>query len=263
MKKLHRTHVLTRITEAKRHRMSELKMRVPEAVVRKMAGMQGPVPSFHNAIKGGGPPRIIAEIKKASPSKGILIDPLDVEHIAKTYKEAGASAISIVTEEDYFQGDPGWIRLAANASGLPILRKDFVFEPYQLWETRATGASAVLLIAAMLDQAELKMLIRTAMQFDLDPLVEVHNEEELNEALAVGASIVGVNNRDLKTFKVNLDTSIRLGPSIPSDKTFVAESGIQSREDVEALSAVGASAFIVGEHLLKAPDPGHALRSLL
>ena len=263
MKALDSTHVLTRIVEAKRRRIADLKIRVPEAIVRKMASVRGPVPSFRTALEGPGRTRIIAEIKKASPSKGVLIDSLDVEEMAKTYREAGASAISVVTEEDYFQGDVGWIRLAANASGLPVLRKDFVFEPYQLWESRAAGASAVLLIAAMLQPAELAALLETAREFQLDVLVEVHDEEELTEALDAGASIIGVNNRDLKTFDVSLDTSIRLGAQIPEDTIFVAESGIHDREDVERLAGAGAGAFLVGEYLLRAADPGGALRGLL
>ena len=263
MKTFDSTHVLTRIVEAKRRRVADLKMRVPEAIVRKMASVQGPVPSFRAALGTPGRTRIIAEIKKASPSKGVLIDSLDVEEMAKTYREAGASAISVVTEEDYFQGDVGWIRLAANASGLPVLRKDFVFEPYQLWESRAAGASAVLLIAAMLGPAELAALLETAREFRLDVLVEVHDEEELTEALDAGASIIGVNNRDLKTFDVSLETSIRLGAQIPEDTIFVAESGIHDREDVEKLAGAGADAFLVGEYLLRATDPAVALRSLL
>ena len=263
MKTLDSTHVLTRIVEAKRRRIADLKMRVPEAIVRKMASGREPVPSFRAALDSTGGPRIIAEIKKASPSKGVLIDSLDVEEMAKTYREAGASAISVVTEEDYFQGDIGWIRLAANASGLPVLRKDFVFEPYQLWESRAAGASAVLLIAALLQPAALAALLETAREFQLDVLVEVHDEEELTEALDAGASIIGVNNRDLKTFDVSLDTSIRLGAQIPEDTVFVAESGIHDRKDVEKLARAGAGAFLVGEYLLRASDPGGALRGLL
>ncbi len=263
MKTLESTHVLRKIVEAKRRRIADLKMRVPEAIVRKMASVQGPAPSFRAALEGPATTRIIAEIKKASPSKGVLIDLLDVEALAKTYGKAGASAISVVTEEDYFQGDLGWVRLAANASGLPVLRKDFLFEPYQLWESRAAGASAVLLIAAMLQPAELRALLETAREFQLDALVEVHDEEELSEALGAGASIVGVNNRDLKTFDVCLDTSLRLGARIPDDRIFVAESGIHHREDVEKLAGAGAAAFLVGEYLLSTTDPGDALRSLL
>jgi len=263
MKTLDSTHVLTQIVEAKRQRIANLKLRVPEVIVRKMASVAGPVPSFRAALDATNKTTIIAEIKKASPSKGVLVDSLDVEQMAKIYREAGASAISVVTEEDYFQGDLGWIRLAANGSGLPVLRKDFLFETYQLWESRAAGASAILLIAAMLQPAELSELLETAREFQLDALVEVHDEEELSEALDAGASIIGVNNRNLKTFDVSLDTSIRLGAQIPEDRIFVAESGIHNRKDVEQLSGAGAVAFLVGEFLLKTSDPGGALRSRL
>ena len=262
MKTLERTHILSRILDAKRKRFEELRMRVPEAIVRKMASVAQPRPSFREALAAPGRTRIIAEVKKASPSAGVLIDDLDVGVVAKAYRDAGAAAVSVVTEEDFFLGNLGWVRVAADSSDLPVLRKDFLFDSYQVAETRAGGASAVLLITAMLGADQLRTLIRTAGDFDLDALVEVHDETELDEAIAAGATIIGVNNRNLKTFEVDLETSIRLGEKIPDDVLFVAESGIRSLEDIGRLARAGADAVLVGERLIASGDPGRALGEL-
>jgi indole-3-glycerol phosphate synthase len=222
-----------------------------------------PVPSFCEALRGSDGTRIIAEIKKASPSAGVLAPDLDVRRLAGAYREAGARAVSVVTEEQYFQGSLAWVRVAQKESALPVLRKDFLFDPYQIAETRAGGASAVLLIVAMLDSEELRRLLGVAGEYGLDPLVEVHDEAELDEALSAGAGIIGVNNRDLRTFEVDLETSVRLGESIPDDVLFVAESGIHDRADLERLRRAGADAFLIGETLLRSDDPGAALEAFL
>jgi len=206
---------------------------------------------------------LIAEVKKASPSKGVLSANLNVELLAGEYKHAGASAISVVTEEDFFQGDLGWVHQIKTATGLPVLRKDFIFEPFQVYETRSAGASAVLLIVAMLKPDELKSLHNLAVEIGLDVLVEVHDENELEEALDAGAQIIGVNNRDLKTFCVDMETSFRLSKRIPDDRIFVVESGIHSRKDIDALLDAGADAFLIGEHFVTSTDPGAALRGML
>lgn len=263
MKTLEPTHVLRKIVDAKRQRVRELEKRVPAPIVRKMASLAPDVPSFRRAFESGAKTNVIAEVKKASPSAGVLIDPLEVERLVSIYAKAGASAISVVTEEDFFHGNLGWVRTAGSVSGLPVLRKDFVFDEYQVMETRAAGASALLLIVAMLESAELAQLLGVAEDLGLDAVVEVHDEQELDEALSAGARIVGVNNRDLKTFEVRLETAERLGALIPGDVTFIAESGIRSRADVERLAAAGARGFLVGEQLLRASDPGKALRDLL
>ena len=263
MKVLESSHILTKLVEAKRERLRMSKMRVPEAIVKRMAKVAPSVASFQFALESTQRVKIIAEVKKASPSKGVLAAALDVPGLAKQYRTAGASAISVVTEEDYFQGDLGWIGQIKNASALPVLRKDFVFDPFQIYETRGAGASAILLIVAMLKPNELKALHTTAREFGLDVLVEVHDETELGEALDAGAAIVGVNNRDLKTFKVDLETSLRLSRFIPDDKLFVVESGITSKDDVERLLDAGADAFLIGEHFVTSGDPVSALRSLL
>jgi indole-3-glycerol phosphate synthase len=262
VKDLDRTHILTKIVEAKRKRLQEAKIRVPEPIVKRMAETAKPVPFFREALQSPGAVRIIAEVKKASPSKGVLKADLDPAKQAKAYAEAGACAVSVVTEEDFFQGDLGWIGKTGAASGLPILRKDFVYDPFQVYETRAAGASAILFIVAMLQPAELKDLLALACRMKLDALVEVHDEVELGEALQAGASIIGVNNRDLKTFTVDVQTSLRLAKLIPDDRLFVVESGIHGKADVELLLDAGADAFLIGEHFLTSADPGMAIRGL-
>jgi len=263
MKLLDQTHILTRIIEAKKKRLQVSRMRVPEAVVKRMAETARPVPSFWDALLKPARVRIIAEVKKASPSKGVLRETLDPAGLAATYARAGACAISVVTEEDFFQGDLGWVNKIQSASELPVLRKDFLWEPFQIYETRAAGASAVLLIVAMLQPGELKELIALSQHLKLEALVEVHDESELTEALEAGASIIGVNNRDLKTFDVTLQTAIGLAKRIPEDRLFIVESGIHTKKDVEVLLESGADAFLIGEHLLTATDPAAAIRGLL
>ena len=240
MKHLDRTHILTRIIEAKQQRLQVSRMRVPEAIVKRMAETAKPVPSFREALEKPQRVRIIAEVKKASPSKGILKDGLDPAKLADSYTQAGACAISVVTEEDFFQGDLGWINKIRQVSNLPVLRKDFVYEPFQVYETRAAGASAILFIVAMLQRGELKQLLTLSQQLKLDALVEVHDETELGEALEAGASIIGVNNRDLKTFEVTLQTASRLSKLIPDDRLFVVESGIHTKNDIGLLLDAGA-----------------------
>jgi indole-3-glycerol phosphate synthase len=263
MKRLDRSHILTRIIEAKQKRLQLARMRVPEAIVKNMAKTAKPVASFGTALGGPQKVRIIAEVKKASPSKGVLKADLDPAVQAVVYTEAGAVAISVVTEEDFFQGDLGWISKIRHTSPLPVLRKDFVFDRFQVYETRAAGASAILLIVAMLDPGELKELVGLANDSGLDALVEVHDETELGEALEAGASIIGVNNRNLKTFEVDLQTSERLAKLIPDDRLFVVESGIHNRTDIARLLDAGADAFLIGEHFLTSPDAAATLRGLL
>jgi indole-3-glycerol phosphate synthase len=263
MKALDRSHILARIIDAKQKRLQAARMRVPEAVARNMAKTAKPVPSLRKALERPQKVRIIAEVKKASPSKGVLRADLDAPTQAMAYTEAGAVAISVVTEEDFFHGDLGWISKIRHVSMLPVLRKDFIYDPFQVYETRASGASAILLIVAMLRPSELMELISLATELGLDALVEVHDEIELGEALEAGASIIGVNNRDLKTFNVDIRIAERLAKRIPDDRLFVVESGIHSRADIERLLDAGADAFLIGEHLLTSPDPASTLRGLL
>jgi indole-3-glycerol phosphate synthase len=262
LKELDRAHILTRIVEAKQKRLQAAKMRVPEPIAKRMAETAKPAPSFRDALEQQARVRIIAEVKKASPSKGVLKADLDAATQARIYRDAGACAISVVTEEDFFQGNLGWVGAIRDASNLPVLRKDFVSEPFQVYETRAAGASAILFIVAMLHADRLKELITIARNVHLDALVEVHDETELGEALEAGATIVGVNNRDLRTFNVDIQTSVRLSKLIPDDRLFVVESGIQTKADVDVLLNAGADAFLIGEHLLVSADPAAAIRGL-
>ena len=263
MKALETTHILARIIEAKRQRLRRAKMRVPEAIIKRMAHTSPRAPSFAEALQNGQRVRVIAEVKKASPSKGVFRQDFDVSTLSDSYTSAGAAAISVVTEEDFFQGDLGWVGQIRKTSPLPVLRKDFIFDPFQVYETRASGASAILLIVAMLRSDELRELLSLATDIKLDVLVEVHDDIELMEALEADAKIIGVNNRDLKTFKVDVETSVRLGKQIPNDRIFVVESGIQGRAEIDSLLGAGADAFLIGEHFLTAPDPGAALRALV
>jgi indole-3-glycerol phosphate synthase len=263
MRALSSTHILGKLLEAKQERLEKARMRVPEPIVRRMAMTAPAVPSFRAALEGPQRVRIIAEVKKASPSRGVLCTNLNVAQLVATYKTAGAAAISAVTEEDFFQGDLGWVATIRDTTTLPVLRKDFVFDPFQVYETRGAGASAILLIVAMLRPDELKSLITLSHEVGLDVLVEVHDETELVDALEAGLSIIGVNNRDLKTFQVDLETSIRLSKLIPDDRLFVAESGIHSRNDIERLLDAGADAFLIGEHFITSADPAAELRGLL
>jgi len=238
-------------------------MRVPEAIVKRMAATAPEAPSFHAALEAGCRVRIIAEVKKASPSKGVFTPNFSADGLAEAYTSAGAAAISVVTEEDFFQGDLSWVGQIRKRSPLPVLRKDFIFDPFQVYETRGAGASALLLIAAMLRTDELKALLALTREVKLDALVEVHDEQELRDALDAGADIIGVNNRDLKTFEVELTTSLQLARQIPDDRIFVVESGIRGRTEIDALIEAGADAFLIGESLITSSDPAAALRGML
>ena len=206
---------------------------------------------------------MIAEFKRRSPSRGVIREGLDPAAVAQAYEAAGAAALSVLTEPEHFGGSLEDLRQARAATLLPALRKDFVVDPYQVWEAWAAGADAVLLIVAALSDAELKGLLATAGEATLDALVEVHDRGELDRALAAGARLVGVNNRDLRTLEVSLDTSIGLGPLVPGGVVKVAESGIRTGDDVRRLRECGFDAVLVGEHLMASPDPGAALEALI
>jgi indole-3-glycerol phosphate synthase len=205
-------------------------------------------------------PAIIAEIKKASPSKGVFAHEFDPAAIARTYE--GAAALSVLTDREFFQGSLADLEAARAAVNIPVLRKDFTIDEFHVIEAAAHGADAILLIAAVLEERELRRFRELAAQFGMAALVEVHDAAELNAALDSGAGIIGVNNRDLRTFQVTLETSLRLAEKIPASILKVAESGIHSRADIERLSAAGYQAFLIGEHLMTSPDPAAALRAL-
>jgi indole-3-glycerol phosphate synthase len=207
-------------------------------------------------------PAVIAELKKASPSRGLIRDDFSVVRLAPEMAEAGAAALSVLTEEKHFQGGLENLRIASEQVTIPCLRKDFIVDEIQLLEARAYGGDAALLIVAALNDAELRTLSTAAKHLELDILCEVHDEEELQRALAVGFDIIGVNNRDLRTFQVSLETSIRLNARIPLKALRVAESGIHSGADIARLRAIGYQAFLIGESLMRQPSPGDALRKL-
>lgn len=208
-------------------------------------------------------PAIIAEIKKASPSKGVLREDFDPGKLAKDYERGGAAALSVLTDEPFFQGSLEHLAAARSAVGLPALRKDFTLDEYHVVEAAANGADAVLLIAAILDEKEIRTLRELSAGYGMAALVEVHSQREVRAAVAAGADIIGVNNRDLKTFEVTLETSLRLAEYIPAGVLKISESGIHSREDIRRLADAGFNAFLVGEHLLKSASPEAALRALV
>ncbi len=219
--------------------------------------------AFYSALKRREAVNVISEIKAASPSAGTIVENPDVEAIAADYKHGGAAAISIVTEPDFFRGSRTWIIRASGASGLPVIMKDFVIDPSQLLRGAAAGADAVLLLASLLDALQIREFIGILDEFGCDALVEVHDEAELARAVDGGARLIGVNNRDLRTFHVDLATSERLGALMPKGVVRVAESGIRTRGDVDRLRAAGFDAFLVGESLLRQADRAAAVRELV
>jgi len=257
--------VLRRILARKSEEVAERRARLPEAELRARLPEAPPVRGFHEALAARvrqGEPAVIAEIKKASPSKGVLRPDFDPEAIARAYAENGAACLSVLTDVDFFQGADEYLVRARAASGLPVLRKDFTIDPYQVLEARVLGADCILLIAAALDDARLRELTELARTLGMDVLLEVHDAGELERALAVPAPLVGINNRDLRTFEVRLETTLDLLPHVPDDRLLVTESGILERGDVERMRAAGVHAFLVGEAFMRAPDPGAALRAL-
>lgn len=212
---------------------------------------------------GGAARRIIAEVKRASPSKGLIRANLDAVAIARAYADHGARAISVLTEERHFQGSLNDLEQIHAAVTVPLLRKDFMLDAYQLTEAKSYGADAVLFIAALLDRALLRELREQAMALGLDSLVEVHNEKELHAALEAGAQLVGINNRDLKTFEVDISTTEKLAPLVPAGRLAICESGIDNIEQIRRVEGWGIHVFLIGESLMRAPEPGKKLRELL
>jgi indole-3-glycerol phosphate synthase len=229
-----------------------------------MAADMPPVRAFAQRIRKlmSSGPAVIAEIKKASPSAGIIRENFQPDQIAVSYETSGAACLSVLTDAEYFKGANEYLQQARKACSLPVLRKDFLVDPWQVYESRVLGADCILLIVAALERAQLLDLDGLAREIGLDVLVEVHNENELDDALATGASLIGVNNRDLHTFTTNLAVSERLQPMIPKGRTMVTESGIRNQEDVARMGRCGIHAFLVGEAFMRREDPGGALHSL-
>jgi indole-3-glycerol phosphate synthase len=254
--------ILDDIVEARRSDLARAKKAVSLAELEKAALYAERRRGFGARLARGGR-AIIAEVKKASPSRGVIREDFDPVALARRYAECGAAAISVLTEERHFQGSLRYLADIRSAVGSPLLRKDFLVDAYQVVEARAWGADAVLLIVAILDDAELEELLAAAREIELDVLVEAHTEGEVDRAVAAGARIIGVNNRDLRTFVTTLETSERLRPRIPAGAIAVAESGIDAPADIARLELAGFSVFLIGEALMRAPDPGTKLAALL
>jgi len=254
--------ILDRILETKRNEITGKRAERSFTAIRREAEARFEFRSFSDALRAEGV-SLIAEIKKASPSAGVLREDFRVTDLAAAYERAGASAISVLTDESYFQGALGHLAKARAAASLPLLRKDFVIDEYQVAEAAAAGADAFLLIAAALSRGQTSDYIAFGKELGLDALVEVHTGAELDDALAAGAEIVGVNNRDLRTFTVDLNLSLALGPAIPAGVIRVSESGIGEAADLERLAGARFDAVLVGTTLVRDPDPEAAARRLL
>lgn len=257
--------ILRKILARKREEIIERTARLPLAELRQRAQTAPPARGFVNAIRARiatGKPAVIAEIKKASPSKGLLRADFNPAEIAKSYERHGATCLSVLTDRDFFQGADEHLQAARAACTLPVLRKDFTIDPYQVYESRVLGADCILLIVAALDDAQLRELVELARDIGLDVLVEVHDAAELERALALDAPLIGINNRDLRTFEVRLETTLGLLARIPKDPIVVTESGIHAPADVARMRQNGVNVFLVGEAFMKEMDPGKKLADI-
>jgi indole-3-glycerol phosphate synthase len=255
--------ILDEIVATKRREIERAKAAQPEAQLRASAeSAPAPRDSFA-ALAAPGPIKLIAEVKKASPSAGVIRADFDPVAVAQIYEKHGAACLSVLTDEPYFQGKLEYLQAIRAAVGLPVLRKDFILEKYQVYEARAAGADAVLLIAECLDDCLLRALHNAIVSQGMAPLVELYEPENLSRVLDAGATLIGINNRDLRTFKTDLAHTLRLCDRVPDHCVVVAESGIRTRSDVKRLEAAGVSAILVGETLMAAPDIGAAVDELL
>lgn len=257
--------ILHEILRNKKEELQGTKSVVPLSDLKTRIKDIDGVRSFRSAITRNeqGPVKLIAELKKASPSKGIIRDDFNLSKIVSIYEQKDVSAVSVLTEKRFFAGELSYLEKARKKTNKPLLRKDFIFDDYQIYESRANGADAVLLIAAALEKSQMHDLYELAKELSLDCLVEVHNWQELDRALCCEAEIIGINNRDLKTLNISLDISINLLKDIPDDRITVSESGISSRADVEAIEATRADAILVGTTIMKAEDIGAKIDELM
>jgi indole-3-glycerol phosphate synthase len=257
--------ILNKIIAVKRLEIEEAINRKPLAAMRKDAESRVLTRDFVGALRAkiaAGQPAVIAEIKKASPSKGVLRADFIPADIAQSYAEFGAACLSVLTDQQFFSGQIDYLKQARASCSLPVLRKDFIIDAYQVYESRVMGADCILLIAACLDDAQMKALEALAMSLDMAVLVEVHDEAELARALKLRTPLIGINNRDLNTFEVSLDTTLALVDKVPADRLLVTESGITTPEDVRRMRDAKVHAFLVGEVFMRADDPGVALAEL-
>jgi indole-3-glycerol phosphate synthase len=257
--------ILNKIVSVKRDELAQALERRSLSAVRADAESRVLTRDFEAALRGSiarGRSAVIAEVKKASPSKGVLRADFEPADIAQSYAEHGASCLSVLTDRQFFQGSVDFLKQARASCQLPVLRKDFLIDPYQVYESRAMGADAILLIAACLDDAQMRDMEAIARGLYMSVLVEVHDAAELERALALKTGLIGVNNRNLRTFEVSLDTTLSLMGSVPQDRLLITESGILAREDVLRMTSAGVHAFLVGEAFMRAPDPGAAMATL-
>ncbi len=255
-------NILSRIVARKHERLIAIKKQRPLAQLQANVTSRIGNNSFLNELRRDGI-NVIAEIKRRSPSKGMIRAAFDPVTIAQNYTAGGAVAISVLTEEDFFDGSLEHLRAVRAVTPLPLLRKDFIFDEYQIYEAAEAGADAILLIAALLDGPQLNDLLQTTHSLGLEALVEVHDQAEVEKVLRYEVRLLGVNNRDLRTFVTDLQTSITLAAGLPKTLTLVSESGIRTREEIERLRAAGFNAFLIGEELMRASDEGAALRALI
>ncbi|MDF9826824.1 indole-3-glycerol phosphate synthase [Ereboglobus sp. PH5-10] len=261
-----RAHILDQIAARTRRDLEEKQKHVPLEKLKRAAQSRQPAPSFADALRDGRQcktPRVIAELKRASPSAGVIRDPFEPLKLADALEKNGAAALSILTEPHYFEGRLSYLEDIAGRAKIPLLRKDFIVDEYQIHEARAAGASAVLLIARMLDDHELAAFLHRCKTLRLDALCEVHDEPELDRALRAGASIIGINCRNLEDFSMHPRLTENLIQKIPADKIIVAESGLSSAAELRRLQALGADAFLIGTTLMRAQSPAAALEALL
>jgi indole-3-glycerol phosphate synthase len=255
--------ILDRIVEARRASIAHRKRVLPDVALKIAAEKNEPARDFFGALARDGAFNVIAELKKASPSKGLLRENYAPADLAAALAGAGAAALSVLTEEEFFLGSLGDLKVAKKAAAVPILRKDFIVDPWQVWEARAAGADAFLLIVAILGDETLRELLELGRSLGMEPLVEVHSREETVRAVASSARIIGVNNRDLRDFNVRIETSLELISEIPEECVAVSESGLRTHEDLVRLRKAGFDAFLVGEHLMRYAEPGEPLRALI
>ena len=254
---------LEKIVEVKKEEIQRRKTRDRQKEMEEMIPSL-PLPrDFMDAISQHAPMALIAEIKRASPSLGVINEDVDILRFAKEYEKGGASAISVLTEAHFFKGDLSYLHLIKEKTSLPVLQKDFILDPFQIYEGRVSGADAILLIAALLDQKQLKEFVDLMQKLHMVPLVEVHNEEDLKKTSSLNLPLIGVNNRDLRTFEVDLKTTLRLKREIPPTTGVISESGIKSSKEVKILREAGVNGILVGEVLMRSPDPASKVRELL
>ncbi len=254
---------LEEIVKIKKEEVSRRKALLPQRELEDTIAGLPPPRNMFDAISRRSPMAVIAEIKRASPSVGVIKEEVDLCHLAREYEAGGACAVSVLTESHFFKGDLSYLHRVKEEISLPVLQKDFVLDPFQIYEGRVSGADAILLIACLLDQEQLKDFVGLVRELEMTPLVEIHDQQDLQRVSALDLSLIGINNRDLRTFEVDLRTTLRLRKEIPWGTRVISESGIRTSEDVKRLKEVGIDGILVGEILMRAPDPASKIKELL